>query len=163
MSRKAMGMIVLAAAVMLTTGAGSGGCGSSGDTGAPQVGAGGEQSQEQVPDDPCPVRFANPPIMVNGNTISAAVRVGPCSADPKEYQGDLFLQYSETDHPFNFVPLKHEYVSSPRDTPKTASAQCKVGFWVVYYSATGRDAKGRDFKPTKHNEPTPPLHVEKCP
>ncbi|MBS2549644.1 hypothetical protein KGQ19_22530 [Catenulispora sp. NL8] len=180
MKRKALGTLVLAAVVIVGTSGASGGCGSGGDggTSAPAVGAGGEQSApseehssaEETPNepsepaeeghDPCINSFGQPgkEITVKGQTLEAQVSIGPCDPEPTQYGGVLQFAYTPDSPPGQWQPLASVAVYGTSGTTKTSTG-CKDGWWVVVYTASGRDGNGNDFQ---HPYSSIPRDIE-CP
>lgn len=166
-SRKAVVTLLLAGLVIISTSAGSGGCGGStgdGGTSGPVLGAGGEQSapsdeskpsqtHDETPNEPSepPDKGSDPCIahlsaLEVGSRVSATLTVGSC--DPEQYDGSLMLEYGKGDLPSvkwetaTLIPI-----NGP-NTKQAISAPCQDAYWVVVYLTSGRDANGKDFAET---------------
>lgn len=97
--------------------------------------------------DPCINSFGHPDheIRVKGQNLEAQVSVGPCHPEPKQYGGVLQFAYTPDNPPGQWVPVASMPVYGTSGTTKT-STTCKDGWWVIVFTASGRDSDGHDFK-----------------
>lgn len=174
-----------------SAGSGGCGGSSGGGGSAPQVGAGGEQSapkeesepskeassgehttaepsEEHPTDEPteegqASCTFAPESLKQEGNRIVGKGHM-ICHEEPKMLQGSLVLVFT------HFQGGNWEYVEDSRisltnlDIGKTltVSTVCNEGYWLVLWTATGRDANGRQFTAEPYNFPQPPRKVDSC-
>lgn len=178
MHKRALGTAALAIAVILTTGAASGGCGGGPGGNAPHVGEGGQESapkDEPTSDTKTPNpsvdaqprgnKTPNPPkeppdkghdpcnahldaLKIEGWNVVTTLTVGPCEPRPKQYSGSLELQYGAGDLP---NVTWHRATLIPvytYDGQQKITAKCEDAYWVAVYETSGRDGDGKPFAHT---------------
>jgi hypothetical protein len=191
-NRRTLGTILLAGLVIVGTSGASGGCGSGGDdrgVSAPHVGDGGEQSapseehtssaehtedhkgdsKDHPADEPAEkghpsCTFAPGSLTLKGNKVTGTGQI-ICHEEPKMLSASLVLVFS------HYMGANWEYVEDSRISltsldigkPLTVSTVCNEGYWLILWTATGKDANGHDFTAEPYNYPQPPHKIDSCP
>jgi hypothetical protein len=108
--------------------------------------------------------FAPASLILKGNKVTGTGHV-ICHEEPKMLSGSLVLVFS------HYQGANWEYVNDSRisvtslDIGKTlmVSTVCNEGYWLILWTATGKDAKGHDFTAEPYNYPQPPHKIDSCP
>jgi hypothetical protein len=169
------------------------GSGGDGGTSAPAVGAGGEQSapseehssehstsadhteDHKGNDEDHPAgepaekghpscTFAPGSLTLKGSKVTGAGQI-ICHEQPKMLSASLVLVFT------HFMGGNWEYVEDSRISltnldigkPLTVSTVCNEGYWLILWTATGKDANGHDFTAEPYNYPQPPHKIGSCP
>ncbi|OLE26307.1 MAG: hypothetical protein AUG49_08480 [Catenulispora sp. 13_1_20CM_3_70_7] len=108
--------------------------------------------------------FAPASLSLKGNKVTGTGQM-ICHEEPKMLSGSLVLVFT------HYRGGNWEYVEDSRisltnlDIGKhlTVSTVCNEGYWLILWTATGKDAKGRDFTAPPYNYPAPPHKIDSCP